>query len=56
MKPYRYRTAAESAQPGYLAKRFRAYSRLERLKAAAEERRLAEEALSTVTPLRKVTK
>jgi hypothetical protein len=27
----RYRTAAESSQPGYLAKRFKAYARLERI-------------------------
>jgi hypothetical protein len=28
----RYRTAAESSQPGYLARRFKAYARLERMK------------------------
>jgi hypothetical protein len=27
----RYRTAAESSQPGYLAKRLKAYARLERM-------------------------
>jgi hypothetical protein len=27
----RYRTAAESSQPGYLAKRLKAYARLERI-------------------------
>jgi hypothetical protein len=27
----RYRTAAESSQPGYLARRFKAYARLERI-------------------------
>lgn len=38
----RYRTAAESQQPGYLARRMQAYARLQRLKARA-----------TVTPIRK---
>jgi hypothetical protein len=32
----RYRTAAESSQPGYLAKRFKAYARLERMKGRIE--------------------
>jgi hypothetical protein len=30
-KRRRYRTAAESSQPGYLARRFKAYARLERI-------------------------
>jgi hypothetical protein len=30
-KRRRYRTAAESSQPGYLAKRLKAYARLERM-------------------------
>jgi len=29
----RYRTAAESQKPGYLARRLRAYARLERMRA-----------------------
>jgi hypothetical protein len=32
-KRRRYRTAAESSQPGYLAKRLKAYARLERITA-----------------------
>lgn len=35
----RYRSAAESKQPGYLARRMKAYARLERLKAAKEAAR-----------------
>jgi len=31
-KAYRYRTAAESQKPGYLAKRFKAFKRLQRIK------------------------
>jgi hypothetical protein len=31
-KRRRYRTAAESSQPGYLARRFKAYERLARMK------------------------
>jgi hypothetical protein len=30
-KRRRYRTAAESSQPGYLARRFKAYARLARI-------------------------
>lgn len=33
----RYRTAAESQQPGYLARRMQAYARLERMRAARQE-------------------
>ena len=40
----RYRSAMESQKPGYLAKRFKAYRRLQRMQAA------------NVTPLRKVSK
>jgi hypothetical protein len=42
----RYRTAEESRAPGYLARRLKAYARLQRMKAATQ----------TVTPLRKVAK
>ena len=40
----RYRTAEESQSPGYLARRFKAYTRLQRMKDAK------------VTPLRKAAK
>lgn len=33
----RYRTSAESQQPGYLARRMKAYARLERMRAARQE-------------------
>lgn len=35
-KPYRYRTADESKVAGYLAKRFKAFRRLQRMQAAAK--------------------
>lgn len=41
----RYRTASESREPGYLARRFEAYRRLARIKARAKPH--------VVTPLRK---
>ena len=40
----RYHNSEASKQPGYLARRFKAYRRLARMKAATQ----------TVTPLRKV--
>lgn len=43
-KPYRYRTAEESREPGYLAKRFRAWRRLQRMR---------DRASVNVQPLRK---
>lgn len=47
MKPYRYRTAEESRKPGYLARRFKAYRRLQRLK---------DEQAKNVTPLKRAAK
>jgi hypothetical protein len=41
----RYRTAAESSQPGYLARRMKAYARLAGMRAARDE--------SNVTPMQK---
>lgn len=32
-RPFRYRTAEESRAPGYLAKRMKAYARLQRMQA-----------------------
>lgn len=46
---YRYKTSAQSREPGYLAKRFKAIRRLQRMKAAQAEREV-------VTPLRKAVK
>lgn len=34
VKPYRYKTAEQSREPGYLAKRFKALQRLQRMQAA----------------------
>lgn len=41
----RYRNAAESSQPGYLARRMKAYARLERMRAARAD--------TNVTPMQK---
>jgi hypothetical protein len=46
MKPYRYKTAEQSREPGYLAKRFKALLRLQRMQAAK----------SNVQPLKKIGK
>lgn len=43
----RYRTADETKQPGYLARRLKAYARLERLRAKATN-------VTTIKPKRKV--
>lgn len=44
----RYRTAAESREPGYLARRMKAYTRLQRLRDRAP-------VIGTITPKRKKT-
>lgn len=46
MKPYRYKTAAQSREPGYLARRFQALRRLERMKAAKSNVQPLKKALS----------
>lgn len=45
MKPFKYKTALQTQQPGYLAKRMKAYARLERMRAKA----------SNVEPLKRKT-
>lgn len=44
---YRYRSADESRQPGYLAKRFKAFRRLQRMKEAQAAK---------VTPIKRAAK
>ena len=46
MKPYRYKTAEQSRAPGYLARRFKALRRLQRM----------QQAKSNVQPLKKAAK
>lgn len=52
MKPkFRYRTAAETREPGYLKRRMEIYARRERMRASAQ-RRADEEVAHKVTTIK----